>query len=82
MSEPLHVYVSAVLRDRRKVLGIKLEEMARRVRSHHPVVVRVESGRHEITLSTIERYAAALNWTVTAVIEEAEHARDQAVRHG
>lgn len=78
MAESLQHHVARVLRDRRKLLGLSQQQVADRAGTYRPLVARVEAGRHEITLSTIEAYARALNWTAAAVVSEAEHARAHA----
>ena len=49
------------MRRMRSETGLTCRAMARLMKSHHPIVSRVESGRHRPSLTTIIRWARACN---------------------
>lgn len=51
---------AAMWRMRRKA-GLSVRAMARLMRSHHPIVSRIENGKHQPSLTTIVRWAEACN---------------------
>jgi ribosome-binding protein aMBF1 (putative translation factor) len=44
----------------RAALGISQQELARRVRTSHSAISRLESGRHKTSVATLQRVAEAL----------------------
>lgn len=68
MAERRHELVS-LLEDRRVGLGLTQTEVAARMGTSQSAVARLESGDADVRLSTIERYAAAidheLSWQLT-----------------
>jgi ribosome-binding protein aMBF1 (putative translation factor) len=45
----------------RASLGLSQAELARRVGTSHSAISRIESGRHKMSLDTLQRLAGALN---------------------
>ncbi|MFH0790214.1 MAG: helix-turn-helix transcriptional regulator [Candidatus Omnitrophota bacterium] len=52
--------IGVLLRQAREEVGITQEELARRLHTKKSAVSRIERHAHDIRLSTIERFAAAL----------------------
>jgi ribosome-binding protein aMBF1 (putative translation factor) len=61
--------VCANIRKHRAIAGLSVGQLAWRLRSHHPVVCRVESGLHCPDLVTIYAYADALRVPVSSLID-------------
>jgi transcriptional regulator with XRE-family HTH domain len=61
-----------VVRRRRLKCGLSQRALARLVGTHRPLVARVESGKHEVNLSTLLRYAWALKCSASDVFSEVE----------
>jgi transcriptional regulator with XRE-family HTH domain len=61
-----------VVRRRRLERGLSQFALARLVGTHRPLVARVESGKHEVNLSTLLRYAWALKCSASDVFSEVE----------
>jgi len=55
------------LADARERAGLTQAEVARRMGTTQPAVARLERGDADPRLSTIERYAEVVGWTVQAV---------------
>jgi len=55
------------LADERERAGLTQAEVARRMGTTQPAVARLERGDADPRLSTIERYAEVVGWTVQAV---------------
>ena len=51
----------AAMQNMRLDAGLSCRAMARLMKSHHPIVSRIESGRHRPSLNTIVRWAEACN---------------------
>lgn len=45
-----------------------MREMALAIGSHREIIGRIESGRHEVSLETVSRYARALGLDVATVL--------------
>ncbi len=75
MAERRHELVS-LLEGRRVVLGLTQTEVAARMGTSQSAVARLESGDADVRLSTLERYAAAidheLSWQLTPVQPESQ----------
>lgn len=75
MAERRHELVS-LLEGRRVVLGLTQTEVAARMGTSQSAVARLESGDADVRLSTLERYAAAidheLSWQLTPIQPEAQ----------
>lgn len=52
--------IGVLLRQAREEVGVTQEELARRLHTKKSAVSRIEQHAHDIRLSTIERFAAAL----------------------
>jgi predicted transcriptional regulator len=50
--------------DQRQRLGLSQAEVAARMGTSQPAVARLEAGRSDTRLSTLERYASALDTTI------------------
>jgi transcriptional regulator with XRE-family HTH domain len=66
--------VDALVR-RRQRLGLSQTEVAARMGTSQSAVARLEAGRSDPRLSTLERYAAALDTTVSYAVAERERGR-------
>ncbi len=49
---------------RRRALGLSQTEVAARMGTSQSAVARLESGAGDIRLSTLQRYAAAVGWSL------------------
>lgn len=49
------------MRRMRREVDLSGRQMARLMNSHHPIIYRIESGRHGSSLTTIVRWARACN---------------------
>jgi transcriptional regulator with XRE-family HTH domain len=56
--------LSVELVGRRRDLGLTQTEVAARVGTSQSAVARLEAGHGDVRLSTLERYAAAIGWTL------------------
>ncbi len=78
MAERRHELVS-LLEGRRLVLGLTQTEVAARMGTSQSAVARLESGDADVRLSTLERYAAAieheLSWQLIPVRPEGGQSR-------
>ena len=78
MAQRRHELVS-LLESRRVVLGLTQTEVAARMGTSQSAVARLESGDADVRLSTIERYAAAidheLSWQLTPARADDQHRR-------
>jgi transcriptional regulator with XRE-family HTH domain len=63
--------VEALVR-RRQRLGLTQTAVAARMGTSQSAVARLEAGRSDPRLSTLERYAAALDGSVSYAIEDAD----------
>ncbi len=68
-SEYENFKIGAVLRQARIEKGITQEELARRLNTKTPAISRIENHAEDIRLSTIEKYAKALDRKIRIVIE-------------
>ncbi len=68
-SEYENFKIGAVLRQARIEKGITQEELARRLKTKTPAISRIENHAEDIRLSTIEKYAKALDRKIRIVIE-------------
>jgi len=64
LSETLSGRILKVLVERRSILDLSQAAVARRMGLPQSAVARLESGAHSPTLSTLCRYAAALDATI------------------
>lgn len=60
------------VRARRRKAGIGIRELAARLGVSHQQIQKHESGKHELTLGTIERYARALGIPASQIVADAE----------
>jgi transcriptional regulator with XRE-family HTH domain len=77
MRREISLCVGQAIRRRRLSLGLTQQEVAERVRSKRPLVCRAESALHVLTLSTLERYAEALDCKLSELITDAEALAEQ-----
>ena len=75
--EELKVGVS--LRQARQKAGLTQEQVADRLNTKKSAISRIENHAGDIRLSTIERYARALGWTVSIDLQPPGKQRRQAV---
>ncbi len=68
-SEYENFKIGAVLRQARIEKGVTQEELARRLKTKTPAISRIENHAEDIRLSTIEKYAKALDRKIRIVIE-------------
>ena len=61
------VRIAKWLREARLNAGLTQAQLAERTGIHRPIVARIEGGRHEATLTTIERIATACGASVSDV---------------
>lgn len=67
-SETHRAYCEAIKR-RRIELGLTQVQLAARLGVHGATVAEAEAGKRDPTLSTVERFAKALEISVTALLE-------------
>lgn len=58
----------------RKRLAISQKELGRRIGLSQSRVAVIESGRHDVTLKTVQRYAEALGCGARLVLEDCDYA--------
>ncbi len=58
--DPIALIVGANIRKQRAILGWTQGKLAREVKTHRPIVGRIESGLHVPEVSTVFTYAKAL----------------------
>lgn len=66
--------------ERRRALGLSQTQVAARMGTSQSAVARLESGAKDVLLSTVERYASAVGWTVTWQLEDGrteQHEHDE-----
>jgi DNA-binding XRE family transcriptional regulator len=68
-SEYENFRIGALLKQARIAKGMTQEEVARRLNTKTPAISRIENHAEDIRLSTIEKYAKALDRKVRIVIE-------------
>jgi len=68
-SEYENFRIGVLLKQARIAKGMTQEEVARRLNTKTPAVSRIENHAEDIRLSTIEKYAKALDRRVRIVIE-------------
>lgn len=56
------------LADRRVALDLSQTEIAARMGTSQAAVARIESGEHDLKMSTIERYATAIDASIDYVV--------------
>lgn len=61
---------SDLIRAKREALGVTQADVAHRMQIARHHYVEIESGRHEPTLKTLRRIAAALGMTVPELLAE------------
>ena len=59
------------LAERRVALGLTQTEVAVLMRTSQSSVARLESGEHDVRVSTLERYAATLGCSIALTLREA-----------
>ena len=59
------------LAERRAALGMTQTEAAVLMRTSQSSIARLESGEHDVRVSTLERYAGALGCSITMTLNEA-----------
>jgi len=70
--------VGVLLRQARKKAGLTQEQVADRLNTKKSAISRIENHAGDIRLSTIERYARALGWTVSVDLQPPGKQRRQA----
>ena len=50
--------------DRRRALGLSQTQVAARMGTSQSAVARLETGASDVLMSTVDRYASALGWTL------------------
>jgi len=71
--------VGVLLRQARQKAGLTQEQLADRLNTKKSAISRIENHAGDIRLSTIERYARALGWTVSIDLQPPGKQRRQAV---
>ena len=69
--------IGVLLRQARERAGLTQEEVARRLNTQKSAISRMENRSGDIRLSTLERYAHALGWTVSLELRPPEAERQQ-----
>jgi len=64
----LQVAIARLIRTHRLELGLPQSNLAKRARTHRPLIARAENGAHELMLRTLLRYAEALGCSVTDLV--------------
>jgi DNA-binding XRE family transcriptional regulator len=59
------------LAQRRAALGLTQTEAAARMKTSQSAIARIESGEHDVRLSTLERYATVLGCAIAMTLREA-----------
>lgn len=59
------------LAQRRVALGLTQTEAAARMKTSQSAIARIESGEHDVRLSTLERYATVLGCAIKMTLEKA-----------
>lgn len=59
--------IGARMRELRKEAGLTLEEVARRMETHRPIVGRLERGIHDQGIGSIVLYARAIGKPPTSI---------------
>ena len=62
--------LSEELVERRRSLGLSQTQVAARMGTSQSAVARIETGSADVLLSTVDRYATALGWTLGWTLEE------------
>ncbi len=57
--------------DRRHALGLSQTQVAARMGTSQSAVARLETGASDVLISTVDRYALAVGWTLRWTVEEA-----------
>lgn len=73
--------VVAHLAERRRAVGLTQTEIAARMRTSQSAVARLEAGRDDVRLSTLQRYADALGHTVRFAVTADDHSSDPITPH-
>ena len=71
---PLPVRLGEVIRRRREVAGWTQEGFADEIEMHRAQYGLIERGKKDLRLSSLERVAAGLNVSLSAILREAEDA--------
>lgn len=64
--------IGVLLRQARERAGLAQEEVARRLDTQKSAISRIENHAGDIRLSTLQRYARALGWTVSLELRPPE----------
>ncbi|MGO9559675.1 MAG: helix-turn-helix domain-containing protein [Acidimicrobiales bacterium] len=72
MAERRRAYVGRLVEER-VALGLTQTEVAARMGTSQSAVARLESGDADVRISTLERYAAALDRSLDVRLEKEEH---------
>jgi transcriptional regulator with XRE-family HTH domain len=70
--DPLLKAVGRVVQEKRLMLGISQEELARRAKLHRTYISDVERGSRSVSLITLCKLAEALNTEASAIVHNAE----------
>jgi transcriptional regulator with XRE-family HTH domain len=71
---PLQLALGDAARERRRELGLTQEELANEHGLHQRWISNVECGRHNLTLESLRRLAAALGLRPSELLARAERA--------
>jgi transcriptional regulator with XRE-family HTH domain len=69
--------IGVLLRQARERAGLTQAEVARRLDTQKSAISRMENRSGDIRLSTLERYARALGWTVSVELRSPKADRQQ-----
>jgi transcriptional regulator with XRE-family HTH domain len=64
--------IGLAVRERREALGIRQEDVAKRLNMHRTYYGAIERGQKNVRLDTLERICAVLKTQMWAVMQEAE----------
>ena len=67
-----------MLREIRSKAGVTQVELGKRLGMPYQNISRLETGRHEPSLSTVSAYVRALGWELVMVARPRERGRDNA----
>lgn len=62
--------LSDELVQRRRALGLTQTQVAARMGTSQSAVARLENGSSDVLMSTVDRYASAVGWTLAWTLEE------------
>ena len=69
----LPLFVGAVAKRMRKEAGLSQHTLAAKIGSHHPIISRLEQGKHHQSLPILARWAAACGCPLTRFTVAIDH---------